>query len=314
VLAAVALPSTWLAAVLLLGRTIGEPRGLVCPAVDAIIEATGASKSRAYEVAGELAASLPALVRAPGRPPKQQPLAPLDEGAQVTRAVLAYVMKHPGCVDRGAERQRYGDHFRRFVLDLAIEHSALGLDAFAQAAGIPPGTLKDWLRAPAGESEAPSTDTPAPASTEAVETLHVQTVLDAWTRWSGGFVDFCKHVQRDLRVPFGRNLVRRILAAHGIRKPARREGRSPDELALRGAFRTWFAGAQWVGDGMQVPIVVDGQRFVFNVELDVDAYAGAFVGASVRDTEDTDAVIEAFADGVATTGAPAGTAARQQAV
>lgn len=302
-LASVALPPAWLAAVLLLGRTIGEPRGLVCPSVDAITEATGTSKSRAYEVAGKLAAALPALVRAPGRPAKQQSAASPDEGVQVTRAVLAYVMKHPGCVDRGAERQRYGDDFRRFVLELSAEYSALGLDAFAEAAGVPLGTLKDWLRAPAGESEAPSSAALAPASTPDVETLQVQTVLDAWTRWSGSFLDFCKHVQRDLYVPFGRDLVRRILATHGRRKLARREGRSPDELALRGAFRTWFPGAQWVGDGMQVPIVVDGQRFVFNVELDVDAYAGAFVGASVRDTEDSTAVIEAFTDGVVTTGA-----------
>lgn len=302
-LASVALPPAWLAGVLLFGRTIGEPRGLVCAPVDAIIEATGASKSRAYEVAGKLAAALPALVRAPGRPPKQQPAASPDDGAQVTRAVLAYVMKHPGCVDRGAERQRYGDDFRRFVIELSVEHSALGLDAFAEAAGVPLGTLKDWLRAPAGESEAPSRDVPAPAPTEAVETLQVQTVLDAWTRWSGSFLDFCKHVQRDLHVPFGRDLVRRILATHGKRKSARRAGRSPDEIALRGAFRTWFPGAQWVGDGMQVPIVVDGERFVFNVELDVDAYAGAFVGASVRDNEDSAAVIEAFQGGVATTGA-----------
>lgn len=304
-LASVALPPAWLAGVLLLGRTIGEPRGLMCAPVDAIMEATGASKSRAYEVAGELAAALPALVRAPGRPPKEQPVASPDEGAQVTRAVLAYVMKHPGCVDRGAERQRYGDDFRRFVIDLSIKHGALGLDGFAEAAGVPLGTLKDWLRAPDSESEVPSRDVPAPApaSTPALETLQVQTVLDAWTRWSGSFLDFCKHVQRDLYVPFGRDLVRRILATHGKRKPARREGRSPDELALRGAFRTWFPGAQWVGDGMQVPIVVDGQRFVFNVELDVDAYAGAFVGASVRDTEDSAAVVEAFCDGVATTGA-----------
>jgi hypothetical protein len=305
VLASVDLPPAWLAAVLLLGRTIAEPRGLACESVAAIVQATGTSKSRAYEIAGELAAALPALVRTPGRPTKEQPAATSDEGAQVTRAVLAYVMQHPGCVDRGAERQRYGDGFRRFVVELRAKLGALGLDAFAEAAGVPPGTLKDWLRAPQSDSGGPAEDAPEPTPepTPSVETLHMQTVLDAWTRWSGSFLDFCKHVQRDLRVPFGRDLVRRILATHGQRKPARRDGRSPDEIALRGAFRTWFPGAQWVGDGMQVPVVIDGQRFVFNVELDVDAYAGAFVGASVRDTEDSDAVVEAFQRGAMTTGA-----------
>ena len=75
-------------------------------------------------------------------------------------------------------------------------------------------------------------------------------------------------------------------------------------IAPRGSFVTFFPGAQWVGDGMQVPVVVDGQRLVVNVELDVDADTGAFVGASVRDTEDAAAVVEAFEDGSAATGAP----------
>jgi hypothetical protein len=301
VVASVALPSAWLAAVLLLGRTIGQERGLACESVDAIIAATDASKSHAYEVAGRLAELLPTLVRTPGRPTKESPAMVSDSSAGVTRAVLAYVMQHPGCVDRGAERQRYADSFRRFVLDLWTLHDTLALAAFAEAAGVPLGTLNDWLRKPLSASDEPTEPALEPTAPD-VESLHVQTVLDAWTRWSGSFVDFCKHVQRDLRVPFGRDLVRRILATHGQRKSARRDGRSPDEIALRGAFRTWFPGAQWVGDGMQVPVVIDGQRFVFNVEFDVDAYAGAFVGASVRDTEDSTAVVEAFQRGAMTTG------------
>lgn len=132
----------------------------------------------------------------------------------------------------------------------------------------------------------------------------MQTVLDAWRSWEGSFVDFCQHVRHDLRVPFGIHLVRRILNVHAQRTTARRPGRSPDELALRGAFRTFFAGAQWVGDGMQVPVIIDEQRFVFNLELDVDAHTAALVGASVRDEEDSAAVVDAFADGRVTTGAP----------
>lgn len=103
-------------------------------------------------------------------------------------------------------------------------------------------------------------------------------------------------------MPFGIPFVRRVLEVEGHRKPARRNGRGSDEIAMRGAFRTYFPGAQWVGDGMQVP-VVDGQCFVFNVELNVDAYAGAFVGTSVRDNEDSAAVVDAVASGIATTGA-----------
>lgn len=303
-----------LAAALLVGRGIAEEHGLARPEVDAILMATGASKSQAYELAGRLRAVLPALARAPGRPAKEQPAAPPDGAGEVTRSVLAYVMEHPGCVDRGAERKRYSTSFRRFVLRLRVEHASLPVERFADAAGVPLGTLKDWLREPTCDGEAMAADaepaatpeTPASepaAATADVQMLQMQTVIHAWSRWSGSFLDFCQHVQRDLDVPFGRDLVRHILAVHGGRAPSRRAGRSPDELALRGAFRTWFPGAQWVGDGMAVPVVVDGQRFVFNLELDVDACSGAFVGVSVRDNEDSAAVVEAFSSGVETTGA-----------
>lgn len=313
-IASVALSPAWLAGVLLLGRALGEERGLPVPPVDAIVKAAGCSKSQAYEAAGKIAAALPALARAPGRPPKECSTPPSEAGAAVTRSVLDYVMAHPGCVDRGARRQQYSDEFRRFLLGLVHTHASLELEAFAQAARIPLGTLKDWIRnAPvsagddAAATSAPASGACAGADTNTgmanVETLHIQTVLDAWERWQGSFLEFCEHVRRDLRLSFGRDLVRHILAAHGRRKPARRAGRTPDELALRGAFRTYFPGAQWIGDGMQVPVVIDGQRFVFNLELDVDAHSGAFVGTSVRDEEDSAAVVEAFEQGAATTGA-----------
>jgi hypothetical protein len=301
--AIVALPPLWLAAVLLLARTIAARYELAFPSVDAILTATGASRSRAYELVARLCALLPTLVRAPGRPPRPAPPSPSEEPA-LTRAVLAYVMAHPGCVDRGAERQRYADAFRRFVLDLQTTHASVELDSFARAVAIPLGTLKDWLRHPQSEPIAQTKEAPVPTASPDIQITHVQTVLHAWSRWRGSFLDFCEHVRRDLHVSFGRDLVRHVLEVEGQRKPARRDGRSPDERAMRGAFRTYFPGAQWVGDGMQVPIVVDGQRFVFNVELDVDAYSGAFVGTSVSDTEDSVAVTDTFASGVATTGAP----------
>jgi len=298
------LPSVLLAAVLLLARSIAVRLELPSPTTAAILTATGASKSRAYEIVARLAELLPTMVRGPGRPSRPPaPEAP-DESAELTQVVLGYVMAHPGCADRGAERQRYTDGFRRFVLDLHAEHPALDLPAFARAVVVPLGTLKDWLRHP--RSDPPESE-PAPWTCPAddLRIAHIQIVLDAWSRWEGSFVGFCAYVRGELHVPFGRDLVRDILEVEGLRRPARRGGRrSADEYALRGSFRTFFPGAQWVGDGMQVPIVVDGQRFVFNVELDVDAYAGAFVGTSVRDTEDSAAVIEAFDSGLSTTGAP----------
>lgn len=298
------------AAVLLVARTLCLHWGLPCPSVTEIVGATGASRSRAYELSHTLMALLPTLIRPRGRPAATQAAAHVqdDHSAALTREVLGYVMRHPGCVDRGCERHGYSDGLRRFILELREKHAAMALDMFALATQIPVGTLKDWLRGPTTPTVVDSEPEPCATTDSAkraeLERLHVQTVLDAWRRWQGSFIDFCEHVQGNLLVPFGRDLVRRILAVHGQRTSARRQGRGPDELALRGAFRTFFAGAQWVGDGMQVPVFVDGQRFVFNLELHVDAHTAALVGVSVRDEEDSAAVIEAFDHGVLTSGAP----------
>jgi len=187
------------------------------------------------------------------------------------------------------------------MIELRAEHAALEVEAFAEATAVPLGTLKDWLRSPA--VPAPEKLEPTPPELSSVESAQMQTVIDAWERWEGTFLGFRKYVQVELRVPFGRDLLARILEVSGVRRPARREGRTPDESALRDAFRTFFPGAQWVGDGMQVPVVIDAQRFTFNLELNVDAHSGAFTGLSVRREEDSDAVVEAFEDGVQTTGA-----------
>lgn len=290
------------AALLLAARSLLVALGLPCPTPDAIIQATGATRSRAYEIASALVALLPSLVAAPGRPPAATSV-PGDhesETSMLTRAVLAFVMEHPGCVDHD-ERRRYSDRFRHFVLDQQAAHPALDLARFAAAVHVPLGTLKDWLRAPRTAPAAEATAAVPPAPTVTVESLYFQTVIDAWRRWTGTFLAFCDHVHTHLRVPFGRDLIRAALEAHGLRSTSRRPRRSADELALRDTFKTHFPGAQWVGDGMQVPVVIDGARFEFNFELDVDAHTGACVGASVRDQEDTAAVIEALDDGVLTT-------------
>ncbi|MBU0595374.1 hypothetical protein KJ567_01655, partial [Candidatus Bipolaricaulota bacterium] len=61
-----ALPPICLAAVLLLARAIAGQHELARPSVGAILAATGASRSRAYELVARLAALLPTLLRAPG--------------------------------------------------------------------------------------------------------------------------------------------------------------------------------------------------------------------------------------------------------
>lgn len=276
----------------------GWPR----PTVDQILAATGATKSRAYEVAIAIAALLPTLLRPAGRPPSA-PLEATDEDRSLTRAVLDFVMLHPGCADRGPARQRYSDAFRIFVIERRVAYASMDIVTFSAASCVPLGTLKDWLRDPTSARPAPAVETLPESNGATLESAHIQTVLDAWGRWSGGFLPFCDHVRDELHVPFGRDLVRRVLEVYGVRKTARRPGHSPDEFALRGSFKTYFPGAQWVADGLQVPVVLGGKRFTYNVELHVDPHTGAFVGLSVRDVEDALAVIESFKHGVATTGA-----------
>jgi hypothetical protein len=274
--------------------------GLASSGVEQIVEKTGASRSSAYEAKAKLLDALSSLVRPAGRP--SSPASPPSPKAEaLTRQVLRFLLDHPGCVHGGSEHRHYSDSFRRLVLDLREKHPDLGVEELAHAIEVPVDTLRDWLRTGAPPApEALETDPTAWASSN----LHVQTVLVEWDTWEGGFVAFCDHVAKHLRVPYRRSAITAILAAHGVRLRRRREGRSPDEKALRESFETFFPGAQWVADGTPVVVTFFGERFGFNFELTVDAHSGAFTGVSVRDEEDSAALIQAIEDGKDTTGAP----------
>ena len=300
---------------LLAARLLGEPLGLELPPAKAILAAAGVTRSRAYEAAAQVVDFSSRLEPRVGRPPVQTepPPRPRD-GEAVSRAVLGFVMGHPGCVHGQGERQRYGDGFRRFLVALRAEHPALSVEDFAASAAVPLGTLRSWLAATSSDSVAEPSEPEAPAPTESANplggsssssltTAHIDAVLAAYTGWCGSFRDFCEHVKGELGIGWGRDTIAHVLDLQGVRRPKRRGGRSPDELALRGAFQTFFPGAQWVGDGMSVPIVIDGQAITLNFELQCDAFSGAYVGISIRDNEDSAAVIESFRDGIATTGA-----------
>lgn len=311
------LPASLAAALLLVARDLSRTLALAHPSATQILEATAAGRSRAYELRVALLGLLPSLLRPPGRPAASHAAAPSESVlSDIQGAALDFVMTHAGCVRERSQRRRYSEQFRHFVLELREQHAQLDLDTFGAAIRVPLGTVKDWLRVPAGDGTADG-DTPAASGLAgggdelhegtqepAAEPMsaHMQTVLAAWDGWQGGFVDFCEHVQTDWRVPFGRSLIGQILEAAGVRLPRRRPGRSPDEEALRGSFNTFFGGAQWVGDGSPIDVVINDQRFGFNLELMVDTYSAGFVGISVRDEEDSQAVVEAFDDGVETTG------------
>ena len=285
---------------------------LPMPGASQIVAATGATRSRAYELCQLLLSLLPTLSRPPGRPPRREP-APEGVVAELRGELLRFIMQHPGCVHVSPKRLRYAECFRCFVLELRQRHAEQSLRDFAEALCIPPGTIEDWLRpgrlevtteppSEAASDRRPTTTEQPELDEPDVESIQIQTVLSAWSTWHGDFGSFCEHVRTEHRLPFGKTLIAQILFTHGERIPKRRPGRSRDEQAVRGTFETFFPGAQWVGDGKQLEVVVDGEVFHPNLELVVDACSGAAVGIDVRDAEDGPAVIAALEHGVETTG------------
>jgi hypothetical protein len=304
------------AGVLLAARSLSAPHGVPQPSVCEILRRTGATRSRAYEIKDALEAVLPTLARPPGRPRVEPAPGPANVPELVGIAVemLQFIKRNPGCVQSGA-RDRYADCFRRFVLEQRERHAEVAATEFAAAIDLPLGTLEDWLRSPPiAKPSMASTTTPCDASaTDGVpdqdqatgpdtRQAQIETVLAAWRAWHGSFGAFCAYVRRDHRLELGTTLIANILFEYGLRVPARRNGRSRDDEALRKSFETFFPGAQWVGDGKQLAIVIDGKTFHRNLELVVDAASAAAVGISVRDEEDSAAVVQAFTQGVQATG------------
>jgi hypothetical protein len=260
-----------------------------------VIQSLGVSRTQSYELRGRLEVQLGELHKPLGRPKKPAPL----PAPQVSHEVLAYLYEHPGAARARGTRKAYSDDFRLFILGLLQRHKEVSLESFAAAAILPLGTIKDWLRG--GVAEVKTDDNAMPVQPDLKGPL-LKTVLAEWELWAGSFTGFCDHLQEHCRVPWRRTMIQSVLEATGVRIPRRRHGRTPDEGAIRKLFETYFPHAQWEGDGSQIPVLVGGELFVFNLELNVDAYSGAFVGAALTKTEDAEAVITTFRDAIAATG------------
>jgi hypothetical protein len=241
------------------------------------------------------------LCRPPGRPPAPRPEQVDVDTSELTGKVRDYLMDHPGCV-HGRKRRRYGDDYQYFVMELLEQYPELDICTFAQAIGVPLPTLRGWLSRGRPEPDKPP-DSEGIAAQEAAS-ARIETILDEWKKWAGDFVPFCNHLREHLRIEWGYTMISGILEKAGVRRPRRRQGRAHDDGTLRGAFETFFPGAQWEGDGSSMCVRIADDRFVFNAEVMVDADSGAVVGLSIRDEEDSAAVIEAFDDGVQTAGSP----------
>jgi hypothetical protein len=289
------------AALLLAARTEAARLGLPHLKAADILEVVGVGRTRAYALASAIPDAVAGLVRPQGRPPRPEPERPSNVMAELRDKVIAYLIAHPGCVTTRGRRHRYTYGYCCFVLDLAEDRGEVDLALFAKAVAVPLPTLRDWLRGERPEPDPPDDETIA---AEDAASAQIETVLHEWQQWTGPFVPFCDHLREHHRIEWGRTLIAGILEKTGVRLPRRRPGRDSEDGTLPGAFETFFPGAQWQGDGTPIVVRVGSEDFCFNVEPMVDTHTGAVVGMSVRDAEDGVAVIDAFNDGVHTTGSP----------
>jgi hypothetical protein len=89
--------------------------------------------------------------RGPGRPRKDPDEYPATEQAvAVNKAVIRYLMDHPGTAYRGKKRNYYSDEFKAFAVGLMSEGGVAEGMTVREAAyeiGVPANTLTRWLSA-----------------------------------------------------------------------------------------------------------------------------------------------------------------------
>jgi len=297
------LPPALLAGTLLAVIPMLNELGLPAPSAAEVLGATSAARSTAYRYKAAIEQALPGFERPTGRPAK--PPEPPPEPAllrEVHRRVVTRIADHPGGIAGTGARRVYADSYRHFVLELWADYPQLGLAELAGATGVAETTLRSWTRG--GQQQVKPQGNLAAVTRPTPTIPQVESILAAYKRWKGPFGAFCDHVQLHLRIPFGRAVIGDILEAQGVRLRRRRGRWRPDTSATRGGFETFGAGLQWQADGTELAVEINGVRWVCNLELMVDSHTDAFVGASIRATEDSAAVTEAFADGITTTGAP----------
>lgn len=260
----------------------------------------GACRSQAYEMLGRHKAAIDTLCGEAGRPP-QDPSP--DATLAVTRSIRDFLLANPGAARSGAPRSWYGDPFRRHVLDLAAPDGPganLTREQFADAVGVPPDTLDDWLRHP--HSTQPGEAPPPAPDSLAIRQAHVATILAEWTKWRGTFDAFCKSLGEQHRIPYRMTFIGSVLHAAGLRQ--RKSPRPVEAPWSPGTFRLLFPGAHWIGDGTTIAIWINDHVYAFNAEAHIDAASNALVAIDVTRTENEQAVIDAYQHGLVTTGEP----------
>lgn len=138
-----------------------------------VLQLTGAGKSETYKFVERLWEVLPTLIQSPGRPKTQQP--GRDDDLPVFLAIRNFLAARSDAIGGTVERHSYTDDFRRFVVGLkgpGQPAEEMGESRLALLAGVPEGTLRQWLLPPELKKQeeepppptTPQTDASAPAS------------------------------------------------------------------------------------------------------------------------------------------------------
>lgn len=289
--------------------------------VDAILKRIGGSRSQAFEMRKRLKNLFPKALGRAGRPSRQA--VKEDPMMAVMEACFNYSVHHPGSICVKEERTSYSEGYRRFIVKLAGPNGPakdVPLADLARASQVPEGTLKNWLspkspgpskgsrkkqpsevdrsESSTEESAAQPSSEQNGAVSETVRDVHLQQLFTLWEQWNGTFVDFCRMAIEEHRLPFSMTFIGDALEAAGLR--ARKPRKKEQDPWTAGTFRSYFPGAQWLGDGTSIAVRYLGQVFVFNVEYLHDTAADAAMGFHVSDAEDEQALIEAIDAGVET--------------
>ncbi len=310
------LSRTVLAVLLLEARAHLDELGFSCAGVSDILAATAVGSSQAYVRRAQVRVALAGL----SRQTAQTGASDSDDAElRVAQSVIEFMARNPGCVVYRASKRSFSAGFRAKVRELRRQHPTVPEQRFAAAIRVSPSTLRAWLRATPETSSHERGDRPRPHATQAsqlsasVSSVDVSVaepeatgpeavLIDAWRRWDGSFTSFCDYVRAELGLPWRRTAIARLLADVGLRHLRPRGRRPHADLAPRRAFQSFFPGAIWSSDGAAVPVVIDGKRHVFNVQLMLDTDSGAIPGVSIRDHESGQALCEAFDEAVQATG------------
>jgi hypothetical protein len=252
------------------------------------------------------------MYNSPGRRPSPEP-AHSEAGWKVRDAVYDYIADNAGSITGKDDRRTYTAQYRQFIVSLLDPDQpaqGMSIQELATYARIPLGTLKDWLRPQPQPAEVPA---PEPQSEQTlplqtdelvwVSTTRLQLIARLWKSWRGTFQAFCFMLHTQERIPCGNTFIGNFLQGIGLRH---RRGRTPVEAPWSsGTFRTYFPGAQWLGDGAGIAFCWGEDTFVFNLEAIFDPAVGSVIGISVTDSEDEAAVRLAYQHAALTTGSPA---------